>query len=204
MKRFAIRTLACVAVLSLSGSASAQDYFSGHFAQTSGEAVFKNICQGCHMPNAQGAVGAGHYPALANNPKLVESGYPVMMVMNGNKTPPQTRTRLSPRPSAAFCLAFGLSGASVASTRSFSRSSTASTVSPSSGTAYAAAAIRTFMFTPTPAEAPQNLGHRMFLTTKPLRSVARCSKPGLSVEEPRHRQVPQQQPGRGRSPHRVR
>jgi mono/diheme cytochrome c family protein len=88
MKRFAIRTLACVAVLSLSGSASAQDYFSGHFAQQSGEAVFKNICQGCHMPNAQGAVGAGHYPALANNPKLVESGYPVMMVMNGNKAMP--------------------------------------------------------------------------------------------------------------------
>jgi len=88
MKRFAVRTLVFAAALSLSGSASAQDYFSGHFAQQSGEAVFKNICQGCHMPNAQGAVGAGRYPALAGNPKLVEPGYPVMMVMNGNKAMP--------------------------------------------------------------------------------------------------------------------
>ena len=88
MKRLAIRTAVFAAALSLSGSASAQDYFSGHFAQQSGEAVFKNICQGCHMPDAQGAVGAGRYPALANNPKLVEPGYPVMMVMNGNKAMP--------------------------------------------------------------------------------------------------------------------
>ena len=88
MKRFAILACVLAAALSLSGSASAQDYFSGHFAQQSGEAVFKNICQGCHMPNAQGAVGAGHYPALAGNPKLVEPGYPVMMVMSGNKAMP--------------------------------------------------------------------------------------------------------------------
>jgi mono/diheme cytochrome c family protein len=88
MKRLAIRTAVFAVALSLSGSASAQDYFSGHFAQQSGEAVFQNICQGCHMPNAQGAVGAGRYPALANNPKLVEPGYPVMMVMSGNKAMP--------------------------------------------------------------------------------------------------------------------
>ena len=30
--------------LAVSRSASAQDYFSGHFAQQSGEAVYKNIC----------------------------------------------------------------------------------------------------------------------------------------------------------------
>jgi mono/diheme cytochrome c family protein len=76
------------ALLSLAGNASAQDYFSGHFTQTSGEAVFTNICQGCHMANAQGAVGAGRYPALAANAKLVEPGYPVRMVMSGNKAMP--------------------------------------------------------------------------------------------------------------------
>jgi mono/diheme cytochrome c family protein len=74
--------------LSLSGTASAQDYFTGHFTQKSGEAVFKNICQGCHMPDAMGATGAGTYPQLANNPHLVEPGYPVMMVMNGHKAMP--------------------------------------------------------------------------------------------------------------------
>jgi len=76
------------AFLSLSSGASAQDYFSGHFTQTSGEAVFKNICQGCHMANAQGAIGAGRYPPLAGNPRLVEPGYPVRMVMSGNKAMP--------------------------------------------------------------------------------------------------------------------
>jgi len=88
MNRFVVRIAVMGAALLLSGSASAQDYFSGHFSQTSGEAVFKNICQGCHMPNAQGAVGAGRYPALAGNPKLAEPGYPVFMVMNGNKAMP--------------------------------------------------------------------------------------------------------------------
>ena len=88
MKRLVIQTLMLAATLSFSAGAFAQDYFSGHFAQQGGEAVFKNICQGCHMPNAQGAVGAGRYPALAKNPKLVEPGYPVMMVMNGNKAMP--------------------------------------------------------------------------------------------------------------------
>jgi mono/diheme cytochrome c family protein len=80
--------LVLTAFLSLSSGASAQDYFSGRFTQTSGEAIFKNICQGCHMANAQGAIGAGRYPALAANAKLVEPGYPVMIVMNGNKAMP--------------------------------------------------------------------------------------------------------------------
>lgn len=53
-----------------------------------GEAVFKNICQGCHMPNAQGAVGAGMYPALAKNAKLEVAGYPVAVIVHGQKAMP--------------------------------------------------------------------------------------------------------------------
>jgi mono/diheme cytochrome c family protein len=53
-----------------------------------GEAVFKNICQGCHMANAQGAVGAGAYPALAKNPKLEVAGYPVAVILHGQKAMP--------------------------------------------------------------------------------------------------------------------
>ena len=89
--RFRNRALVLAIFLSgfaLSGGASAQDYFSGHFTQTSGEAVFKNICQGCHMPDAIGATGAGAYPRLAGNPKLAEPGYPVFMVVNGHKAMP--------------------------------------------------------------------------------------------------------------------
>ena len=70
------------------GSASAQDIYGGHFTQQSGEAVYRGICQGCHMPNAMGAVGAGAYPRLAGNPKLSEAGYPLYMVIYGRKAMP--------------------------------------------------------------------------------------------------------------------
>lgn len=40
------------------------------------------------MPDAKGAVGAGAYPALANNPKLQDAGYPVFLVVNGHKAMP--------------------------------------------------------------------------------------------------------------------
>lgn len=58
------------------------------FTEQGGEALYKNICQGCHMPNAQGAVGAGMYPALAKNPKLEVAGYPISVVVNGQKAMP--------------------------------------------------------------------------------------------------------------------
>jgi mono/diheme cytochrome c family protein len=48
-----------------------------------GEQIFTHICQGCHMAQAQGAHGAGTYPALAGNPKLVSAAYPMAMVLNG-------------------------------------------------------------------------------------------------------------------------
>jgi mono/diheme cytochrome c family protein len=38
-----------------------------HFMQRDGEVIYRTVCQGCHMPNAQGAVGAGAYPALAGD-----------------------------------------------------------------------------------------------------------------------------------------
>jgi mono/diheme cytochrome c family protein len=58
------------------------------FAAQGGEAVFKSICQGCHMPDAKGAVGAGAYPALAANPNLEAAGYPLTMVIQGHKAMP--------------------------------------------------------------------------------------------------------------------
>ncbi|KAB8123050.1 cytochrome c [Komagataeibacter medellinensis] len=49
-----------------------------------GEDVYRHICQGCHMPDGKGAVGAGaQFPAFANNAKLQSSGYPVYVIMNG-------------------------------------------------------------------------------------------------------------------------
>jgi mono/diheme cytochrome c family protein len=60
----------------------------GPFSFQGGQAIFTNVCQGCHMPNAQGAVGAGMYPALAKNAKLETAGYPVAVVVHGQKAMP--------------------------------------------------------------------------------------------------------------------
>ena len=51
--------------------------------QQGGEAIYKDVCQDCHMPDGKGAVGAGMYPALAGNKKLAEAGYPLSVVING-------------------------------------------------------------------------------------------------------------------------
>lgn len=53
-----------------------------------GQAIYTNVCQGCHMPDAKGAVGAGMYPALAKNVKLETAGYPVAVITHGQKAMP--------------------------------------------------------------------------------------------------------------------
>ena len=60
----------------------------GPFSFQGGAAIFTNVCQGCHMPQAQGAVGAGMYPALAKDAKLEVAGYPVAVVTHGQKAMP--------------------------------------------------------------------------------------------------------------------
>jgi mono/diheme cytochrome c family protein len=67
------------------------DFRGDSFAMQGGEAVYRGVCQGCHMADAKGATGAGSYPALANNPRLAEPGYVVAMVMNGHKGMPPFR-----------------------------------------------------------------------------------------------------------------
>jgi mono/diheme cytochrome c family protein len=65
------------------------------FTQQDGAALFQAICQGCHMPDAQGAIGAGAYPALAHNSKLASPLYPVLTVLNGRKSMPPLASYLS-------------------------------------------------------------------------------------------------------------
>ena len=81
-------TLIASAMLLAAGSASAQEVRAGSFPMQSGADIFHGVCQGCHMPDAKGAVGAGKYPALANNPKLEEAGYPVSVILHGQKAMP--------------------------------------------------------------------------------------------------------------------
>jgi mono/diheme cytochrome c family protein len=55
------------------------------FTEQTGEALYANICQACHMSKGEGAVGAGRYPALANNESLKAGGYPIYAVLHGQK-----------------------------------------------------------------------------------------------------------------------
>jgi len=57
--------------------------FFSPFAHKDGPTIFRAVCQGCHMPDAKGATGAGTYPALAANPKLAASAYPALTVLKG-------------------------------------------------------------------------------------------------------------------------
>lgn len=61
--------------------------------QRDGEGIYRAICQGCHMPEGQGAIGAGAYPALAKDPNLEAAAYPIAFVLKGRKAmPPFGRT----------------------------------------------------------------------------------------------------------------
>ena len=65
------------------------------FTEQSGEQLFANVCQGCHMPDAKGAVGAGTYPSLAGNKNLEAGGYPVYVVVRGQRAMPAFAAMMS-------------------------------------------------------------------------------------------------------------
>jgi mono/diheme cytochrome c family protein len=58
------------------------------FSEQTGEALYSNACQACHMGNGEGAVGAGQYPSLAKNPKLETGDYATYVVLHGQKAMP--------------------------------------------------------------------------------------------------------------------
>ena len=63
------------------------------FTEAGGAAVYGAACAGCHMPDGRGAAGAGAYPALANDPRLVSSAYAMALVVRGRRAmPPFART----------------------------------------------------------------------------------------------------------------
>jgi len=90
------KLLLLTTLLALAGAAAqAQDFPSGHFPEPTGEALYKGVCQGCHMPDAKGAVGAGAYPALAGDRRLASAAYPAMVIVRGQKAMPSFGEGLS-------------------------------------------------------------------------------------------------------------
>ncbi|WP_051676317.1 c-type cytochrome [Polaromonas glacialis] len=66
-----------------------------HFVQQGGAQLYQAICQACHMPQGQGAQGAGFYPALTNNPRMASSAYPTYVVLAGLRGMPPFAERLT-------------------------------------------------------------------------------------------------------------
>ncbi len=77
------------------GAAYAQELYGGNYEQQSGEDLYRGICQGCHMPDAKGAHGAGAYPPLAGNGRLMSSPYAITVVLNGQRAMPPFGAALS-------------------------------------------------------------------------------------------------------------
>jgi mono/diheme cytochrome c family protein len=61
---------------------------TGRFSEQTGEALYVNVCQACHMSRGEGAIGAGRYPALAKNESLAAGDYVLYVVLNGQKAMP--------------------------------------------------------------------------------------------------------------------
>ena len=84
-------TTTALALLLAAGMAHAGDaaFSQGwRFQQREGASLFAAICAGCHMPQGQGAQGAGAYPALAGNTRLASGAYVATMVLNGRRAMP--------------------------------------------------------------------------------------------------------------------
>ncbi len=88
--RRAFLTAALALIPAASLAQEGQRVFSSgyRFVEMSGEELFNNVCRGCHMPDGLGASGAGSYPSLANNQNLQSSGYPIALVVRGQRAMP--------------------------------------------------------------------------------------------------------------------
>lgn len=82
--------LAALLLMMLSAHADSPLFTSREIlGSLNGEQIYDHICQGCHMPEGQGAVGAGTYPRLAGDKNFASWAYVAVTVLNGhNGMPP--------------------------------------------------------------------------------------------------------------------
>jgi mono/diheme cytochrome c family protein len=87
-----------------------------------GKTIYHAICQGCHMPDGQGAVGAGRYPALAGNPKLISAPYVAAVVLYGRHNMPAFAPKAQEDSENRFLRGTTLSDAQIAEVVDYVRS----------------------------------------------------------------------------------
>ena len=67
----------------------------------SGEQIYKQVCQACHMADGKGATGAATIASLAANPRLKFAAYPITIVAKGKGAMPWLTDTLNPAQIAA-------------------------------------------------------------------------------------------------------
>jgi mono/diheme cytochrome c family protein len=75
--------------------------YTAQKAPVTGEEVYHQICQSCHMAGALGATGAATIPALAHNPRLATPEFVVVTVLKGRGAMPWFDDMLDPAQIAA-------------------------------------------------------------------------------------------------------
>jgi mono/diheme cytochrome c family protein len=87
----------CMAQAQSNGFSASEPALSAGFGFTekSGEQLFSSVCRGCHMSDGKGAAGAGTYPSLAGDRNLEASGYPIDVVVNGQRGMPPFGSMMS-------------------------------------------------------------------------------------------------------------
>jgi mono/diheme cytochrome c family protein len=96
MRYVALCAMAIFASAAVSAPAPAEDAMpksatmsrGWEFAEQGGAEVFGHICAGCHQPDAKGAVGAGAYPPLADDKKLVSTKFILTVLFLGRRGMP--------------------------------------------------------------------------------------------------------------------
>jgi mono/diheme cytochrome c family protein len=94
-----LQQVAIAALLALSAPAALAENAAPHpsgppvstgfkFTEDNGADLYAGVCQACHMPDGKGAIGAGAYPSLAGDGNLAAGGYPVFVVVNGQRGMP--------------------------------------------------------------------------------------------------------------------
>jgi mono/diheme cytochrome c family protein len=92
---FAAVTFAARAQDTAGGSTSVQ-------VSAEGKQVYEQICQACHMADAKGGSGSGAtIPALADNPRLADPKYPIVILLKGRGGMPWFTDMLTPAQMAA-------------------------------------------------------------------------------------------------------
>jgi len=89
-RRFARGLVAAIALL-VGGAArpdAGGELPAPSLATKDGGEIFGQICVSCHMADARGAVGGGHYPSLAANPAFKVKDYPARVVLFGRHNMP--------------------------------------------------------------------------------------------------------------------